>query len=878
MKYNDLFCSITKLSKPHEWQQSLATDDVPKNRLIQIPTGFGKTVGTVLAWLYHRVQCQDTRWPRRLVYCLPMRVLVEQTESEIRSWLEKANLLWDGQPDSHAGKVGVHVLMGGSDAGDWHLYPEECAILIGTQDMLLSRALNRGYAAPRARWPMEFGLLNQDALWIMDEIQLMDVGLATSSQLQQFREEDHKKGVRPCYSWWMSATLQPDWLASVDTQKMVDGLKEDQLGIPPAQRKGPLWDGVSKPVVVKTCKDAAAVAQLAAGQHASLRDGSYGRITLVVLNRVDRARDVYQALLKGGRTLENTRMVHSRFRGVERAAWRPRFLSREHCKPGADMILVATQVVEAGVDISAGCLITDLAPWPSLVQRFGRAARYGGNANIIVVDQKPEDDKAAAPYEKKELDAARDALKKLANGSQKSLALFDAGLSEAERKKLYPYTPAHLLLRKEVDELFDTTPDLTGADLDISRFIRTGQEHDCQVFWAGWSGDTPPDTLQPVRDALCSVPFYKVHEWLFKDDKLKEGVQAFVFDYLDDAWRKPLKKDIYPGRLVLVDPAVGGYSAEMGFTGEKKDSPVSVVATPEPDCDVQADAGQDNETLSIAERCQTIAAHGMAVAAEVRKIAAGAGVAADLVAILHAAARCHDLGKAHPVFRAQIVAPAMQAVLDLAKAPKAAWTGPRALGFRHELASALALMEVLARTDQKHPALLGACRDLIEAGALVPDPVPENTAGTAMGKELASLTEGQFNLLVYLVCAHHGKIRAALHACPADQDVDADSESGMPIRGIKEGDVLPPVRLMSADGVEGTLESIELHLAPALLGLSGRYGASWRERTLALQAQYGPFALAWLEALLRAADIRVSRERDRTPAAGGQHTSTRKEG
>jgi CRISPR-associated endonuclease/helicase Cas3 len=39
-----------------------------------------------------------------------------------------------------------------------------------------------------------------------------------------------------------------------------------------------------------------------------------------------------------------------------------------------------------------------------------------------------------------------------------------------------------LLLRKEFDELFDNTPDLTGVDLDISRFIRSGDERDLQVF------------------------------------------------------------------------------------------------------------------------------------------------------------------------------------------------------------------------------------------------------------------------------------------------------------------------------------------------------------------------------------------------------------
>ena len=74
--------------------------------------------------------------------------------------------------------------MGGADAGGWHLYPEADAVLIGTQDMLLSRAMNRGYASPRARWPMEFGLLNQDALWVMDEVQLMD---AASQHRDSFR-------------------------------------------------------------------------------------------------------------------------------------------------------------------------------------------------------------------------------------------------------------------------------------------------------------------------------------------------------------------------------------------------------------------------------------------------------------------------------------------------------------------------------------------------------------------------------------------------------------------------------------------------------------------------------------------------------------------
>jgi CRISPR-associated endonuclease/helicase Cas3 len=170
--------------------------------------------------------------------------------------------------------------MGGSEPGEWHLYPEENAVLIGTQDMLLSRALNRGYAAPRARWPMEFGLLHQDALWVMDEVQLMDVGLATSAQLQTFRQEDAGAGreLRPCRTWWMSATLQPDWLRSVDTEPMLSSLPPP-LRIASDSRRGGLWE-VSKPCRVMKAAGAAAIAMEVREAHQP------AALTLVVINTV----------------------------------------------------------------------------------------------------------------------------------------------------------------------------------------------------------------------------------------------------------------------------------------------------------------------------------------------------------------------------------------------------------------------------------------------------------------------------------------------------------------------------------------------------------------------------------------------------------------
>ena len=94
-----------------------------------------------------------------------------------------------------------------------------------------------------------------------------------------------------------------------------------------------------------------------------------GTLTLVVLNTVDAAREVYKQL-RGGPA--DCTLLHSRFRGVERA----RLMAAVTGRP-AGRIVVATQVVEAGIDLNAAVLITEAAPWPSLVQRAGRCNRTG---------------------------------------------------------------------------------------------------------------------------------------------------------------------------------------------------------------------------------------------------------------------------------------------------------------------------------------------------------------------------------------------------------------------------------------------------------------------------------------------------------------------
>src|SRR3990170_7616137 len=96
-------------------------------------------------------------------------------------------------------------------------------------------------------------------------------------------------------------------------------------------------------------------------------------------------------------------LLHSRFRPADRAHLLERLTS---CLPSAGRIVVSTQVVEAGVDLSARTLFSELAPWASLVQRFGRCNRYGEyeEARVTWMDV---DNKSVAPYVSEELGKAR---------------------------------------------------------------------------------------------------------------------------------------------------------------------------------------------------------------------------------------------------------------------------------------------------------------------------------------------------------------------------------------------------------------------------------------------------------------------------------------
>jgi CRISPR-associated endonuclease/helicase Cas3 len=183
--------------------------------------------------------------------------------------------------------------------------------------------------------------------------------------------------------------------------------------------------------------------------------------------------------------------------------------------------------------------------------------------------------------------------------------------------------------------------------------------------------------------------------------------------------------------------------------------------------------------------------------------------------------------------------------------------------FRHELASALGLFALLQTYAPTHEALLGPWLQVLETlGHTVPNGQSVSPP-TPLIERLLKCKAEEFDLVAYLVASHHGKVRVGLHAAPKDQDYQDRDGRGLPIRGIREGDRLPSIALVPG---EPPLPEVCLSLEPSKIGLSGKTGISWRERCLGLQNRFGPCALAWLEAILRAADVRASQLATNDPA------------
>ena len=889
----ELFFEAATDHPPYDYQCRLAGGDSGtrcRSQLINIPTGLGKTAAVVLAWLWNRVKRQDSKWPCRLVYCLPMRTLVEQTQEEVARWI--ANLAAAEQ----AGKIPLDqeaqtklqwlktrspvVLMGGEENDDarreWDIYPEEPAILIGTQDMLLSRALNRGYGISRYRWPMHFGLLNNDCLWVMDETQLMGPGLNTACQLEAFRVTFGSIPANRCASWYMSATGNPEHLKTRewrDTTRPADfafGLSAQEE----AAASGPIYDRrrATKLLRIERTRsfDEAEspedlLSEVLAKHQAMLTavgtDQELPKRTLIICNTVDRAVNLHVAVAKMKPDGCDLVLLHSRFRPPERKAQMERLKKASLANFPRGQIVVATQVIEAGVDLSSAVLWSEVAPLVSLVQRLGRLNRSGEfglsgwKPEAIIVGVGVE---AVPPREAKEACESREKRnigrclpyeRTACETAWTSLVKFSGDACPANLQTVQgdiatsiPRCP-YSLQRHEFTDFFDTDANLSLGFTDVSPFVRSlDDDTDLQVLWRE-ELDGKPDFIPDFqRDEMCSVPLSKARH----PEARKILERGWLWRGKESGWISVRDAGIAPGMTILLPVSAGGYDSAAGWTGREIDNKHGSRYRPEKDA-------TDEEMLScLASGWRSIASHTAEVVEELERLLNELFAAEDCQlereALLNAAL-WHDVGKNHPQWQ--------QAVVDaLAKAsiagkaehlPFAKFSLSDSPSLRKQDGSFRFLGKELKQEINRLRRFFrpGIAHEV--ASALAFRQNEQDGIGTKRsppGSRPSLLTE-------YVVISHHGHVRKVLR--DEIPRFPSDSKDNDTVRGVKKGSEVP---ILFIDGKR--LGCASLSTDCRCMGRDANGHESYTRGVLRLLEHYGPIRLAFFEAVFRAADIRAS--------------------
>lgn len=286
-----------------------------------------------------------------------------------------------------------------------------------------------------------------------------------------------------------------------------------------------------------------------------------------------------------------------------------------------------------------------------------------------------------------------------------------------------------------------------------------------------------------------------------------------------------------PAQMLIMGSDAGGYRTDTGW------DPASTLVVPEVATDAtapgdEAEAVPDDPMTFLTRHWVSLLdhlhhAHDQAQA--LARVLWLPGLSPAHVEAATMAAGLHDIGKAHPVFQATLA----RGAADPAQQPRAEACGPpwaKSAGmrhrhdrphFRHELAGALALVaEASVALD----------------GVAEPD------------------------LAVYLVAAHHGNVRMGFRTLPGE-DASACPDGGRVALGICQGELLPAVETPG-----GALPASRLDLSVMELGDGDGGRPSWTARALELRDRLGPFRLAFLEALVIAADWRASEAEDGLPA------------
>ncbi|HIE14584.1 TPA: CRISPR-associated helicase Cas3' [Candidatus Bathyarchaeota archaeon] len=372
-------CELLKLIN-----KKLKAEDPKFLVFFSAPTGYGKSSCTVV--IANRLVEKPNRLGERLIHVLPMRSIVEDLYTKVKSKKEEGKLT-----KLTLGAQAMHLL---DVEKSPYMLP---GIVYTTIDSFIHNLFKR----PVAEFYRDHSHFDIPRYAIYSSLVTFDEAHLFSSEVEVEEEKVREKHNRMLTSFYASikALTEASVPVIIMTATMPDKYVQNIIEHTPNNTDKYLIEvGPSRDIFKKRALSSSTsyIKKIIVDDHKFYEDSyknnpkiqgiinekdvekiilelkSFGNPKiLVVKNTVSKALETYQRLTKNVRGL--IRILHGRM-NVEDRQNVLQLIKRIEEKE-KEIILVATQVIEAGVDIDFDILISDATTFSSLVQRVGRIGR-----------------------------------------------------------------------------------------------------------------------------------------------------------------------------------------------------------------------------------------------------------------------------------------------------------------------------------------------------------------------------------------------------------------------------------------------------------------------------------------------------------------------
>ena len=908
-QFNDLYRELTGHDGACRWQYRLFTD-LEAGRFptdIELATGLGKT-SIVALWVLALDRAAERSLslvPRRLAYVVDRRVVVDQASEfaeQVRERLDRA--AENSKHMLHAcakrlksigftpSVIEVSTLRGQRMLDElWTQDPTRPAIIVGTVDMIGSRLLFSGFGPRMGSWKraLQAGLLGQDCLLVLDEAHLCSPFAATLSAIER------RKGTLASFSVVrMGATLEP----VRDLLRRTPGLSE----VPPTRRVFQLLDadttidGQSWPQETNekkvsdrlTAKKRFEVAPLDSDRGVGVQLAAWavekskadkGAVIGIVLNTVAEVRRCAAALRDGGVADEHVVTLTGSMRGWDRDAavdspkytrlksQRDRSVSKE-----SPTFLVATSCVEVGADIDCDHLGVESCAADSLIQRIGRVNRLGMSTydvTVRLVGDAASTDPAGKVFKRVQALAAE------GQGLHGSPATFPAclraGLEDAEMRGLFDVrVPPPALTSAALDDFAMTSKyPYAGARPDVGRWLHGSVEDSSLYVEVAWRAELdrviePEDAERLVaafpigarETARC--PLYEAVELLkaIRERAVEEddfGARVLLVTRYGNTTSSRLRdlptaddgelRALLHDATVVLPTTAGGYDGQFVHSVSKQ--PVNDIAE-----QAQPTSRAQRRRLWIDSGRVTTSA-----SSELQHIVSNAD-AEDLIDEVEDVADELLGGGWRLVEAAGNGARGVVIAREDRRALEEAEDDDASLGFKSEVLLSQHLGDARTKAEElcKRLALPDElCATVIEAAGrhdLGKDrPWWQRAVGRVEKPPVAKWVRSRMDHKIN--CGYRHELGTVGDLAAATLPANVERELCLHLVAAHHGHARPGFRVEAAGPI------VTDTVKRALRGTPARFAK--------LQTKYGWWALAWLEALVKAADVLASREEEGSP-------------